>query len=602
MIAVLVAVLLMFMLLSCFLEEKFAKSIVMLSCLGTLLAYFFIVGGRPFDGIFEENLKWLKVMNMDMGIGFAANPVNSLILMALLFVILFFAPLYLKNFQEIEIKKHMRLLMLTVLFLIVGVMSTGIITFFISWLALGAIGFVESRKRLDGKKKNYKFFYVGMDGTLMFFGLLLLSLMFSSTSFDVINEKFGEVIQEEKDIVYVGFLFLSLAVFIRSFIFPFLFNYRDGVAGDKTSFHVFEFLTRVPLGYVLILKISQAMNAYFFSNIFFVLGIATFFIMLLSALMKNDAIEILNLENGSMVGMVYALLGLGQISTSVIIFVTFLLLKSSINMLFLTIPDKKSSKKIFFPMVLLMGAYIGLPGLTNFFLFFDAALAFQSQGASFYIFIFMLLNGILHVKLLSLIFDFKEMFSSHATREQMGIQSVMVLFPGLLSWLMVLYCIPPNLSSGNAQIMKEKISPHLADKAVSIGSVQEQNIVMILLFASIILSVLLGGYFYIFKEKSRFLETIKKYFFWINEFANQEQSSKKSSQTSSFQKEYIWKYCPNIHLFEKFKMMNIYTEKIMAPLREARVETINVSLIQMFAMIIFCLLLFLLGMGWEKFI
>ena len=602
MIVVPIFIPLLFILLTYFLKDKFAKSTIVFSCSGALLVYFFIIGGSPWGGIFEGSLKWLKIINIDMGIGFGINPVNSLILMTLLLVTSFFSSSYLKNFQNAEIKKHVRLLLVAILLLLVGIMATEIITFFISWGALGALNFYESRKRLRIEDKNSKFFYIGMDIAFMFFGLLLLSLMFSSASFDIINEKINDVVQEEKDIIYVGFLFLSLAIFTRTLIFPFLLGYRKRFVEENVSFHGFQFLTTVPLGYVLILKINQIMNGYFFSNIFLILGITTSFIILISALTRNNAVEILNLENGSMLGMIYALLGLGQISTSIIIFITFLLLKNSINMLFLTMPNKTTSKKFFLPMVLLMGAYIGFPGLTNFFPFFDVTWAFWNQGVSFYVFMFIILNGVLHVKLLTIIFDLKKMFSSGVNQERLGFRSILALLPGLISLIMVFYCIPSNLSSTNAEIMKEKISPYLADKIVSTGSVQEQNIVMILLFFGIVVSILMGGYFYIFKENSIFLKTIKKYFFWINEFINQGQTSEKFLRRGSFQKENIWKYFPQSYLSEKMKTVNIYAEKIVVPFRGKRVETINVSLMQIFAMIAFCLLLFLLGMGWKKFI
>ena len=544
MIVLFLTVSLLFVLIAFFSGDKIVKFAVAPSCMGMLITYFFAIEWNPFDTVSSQNLEWLTVMSVDVGLGFSVNPVGSLLLMTLLLIALFFLPLVLESFHGSNAKRKVFLSLSSIFFLMTGILSTGMVMFLISWLILGVIVFTDSSEHFDRDERVSKFFYIGMDGFLMFFGLLLLSAMFSSTSFNVINDKFGHIVQEEKGIVLLGFLIVSTAVFIRSSLFPFLFgSYGKDSVVRSPYVHMFRFLTMTPLGYILMVKMNQAMNIPFFSNMFFVLGMTTSFIVLIAALTRNSAVEILNLENGAMMGMAYALLGLGQVATSVIFFVAFLLLKSSITMLFSIMQNKNSKKKYFIPMTLLVGAYVGIPGLTNFFPFFDAAWAFWGMGAGPFLFAFVVLNGVLYAKLISIIFNFKSIFSSEPVLEKMNKRIWLALFPGIVSFLGIFYCIPPNLASVNSQILKGKILKYFGRESVAAGSMQEQNIVMILLFVSVAGGISLGTYIFIARRKSLPWERARIRFDWINRVMDWEWGLDKLSQTLLIPKGSVWK-CP----------------------------------------------------------
>ena len=557
---------------------------VTFSCLGILLAYFFGVEWKPLEVVSEQGWIWLTTMDIDMGIGFAVNPINSLILITLLFVLFILS--------SFGMQKNQYLFLGSIVFLLTGVLSTGIIMFFISWLMLGIISFCE-----ENEERVAKFFYTGMDILLMLFGLLLLSIVFSSGKFDAINEKFNEITHQEEGIVYLGFIILSLSIFARCSIFPFLFNYKKDAIGRDPVSYLFPFLTVIPLGYVLTLKINQAMNIPFFSNIFFAFGMLTALIILFVALTKDSAVEILNLENGSMMGMIYALSGLGQVSTSLIIFVTFVLLKSSINMLFLTMPEKKAPKKYLVPMILLTGAYVGLPGLTNFFPLFDATWVFWGEGMALLIFAFIILHGILHIKLLSTIFDFKTVFPSGPGLGRLNAKSMIALFPGVISLLIIFCSVPSNLSSSNPQILKEKISAYVGVESTPILSMQEYNIAMILLFVSVLVGILLGVYFYIVKAKQSSYLIIKMNISWINKFIDYNWGLYKIPQTLLLSEEGGYKYS-----LAGLETGFIYIERAGTFLKSFRVRSVDGLLLQTFVIIGFCLIIFLLGVGWEQFI
>ena len=543
---------------------------------------------------------WLSIMNMDMRIGFASNFVNSLVLMTLLLVMAFFLPVFLRDEKHGSIKKGVCLPLVSIFFLLIGILSTDIITFFAAWLISGIVNFIENNDPLD-REKISKFFYLGMDNFLMFSSLLLFALAFSSSDFDIINKEIINVAQKEKGIIYSGFFLLSAAIFIRSSLFPFLFNYRKNCVEENPSVHTFHVLTIIPLGYILTIKINQAMNIPFFSNMFFVLGMTTSFILLCSALTKENPVEILNLENGSFMGVIYALVGLGHFSTSLVVFISFILLKSSINMLFLTASKKNSNKEIFLPMVLLVGAYVGIPGLTHFFLFFDAAWMFWAKRASPYFFVFVILHGILYVKLLSIIFDFKNMFSTGAFLGKLKGQALMAIFPGLLSLLMIFYCIPSNLASTNDQILKNKISLYFRNEFTPANSIQEQNIVMILLFLSIAGGVLLGGYFYVFRQSPSFLITLKEWFFWVNKLVDYDWGLNRVSQSLLMKKESRQKNKVEALAVGGLEMINVYIGKIIVCFKKIKIKTVDALLMQIFFIMGFSLLVILWGLGWKNF-
>ena len=592
---------LFFVLSAFFSGKRLVQLVVTPAYVGMLVAYFFAVKWKPLDMVADQNLDWLMIMNMDIGLGFVVNPANSLLLITLLLVFLFFLPFFLEGSEKANLKKKICLLLSSTFFIMTGILSAGIVTFFISWLMLGIVGFVESGEYLDRDKRRSKFFYIGMDGFLMFFGLLLLSVISSSARFDVINEKFQYIAQEEKGIVLLAFLMLLSAVFIRTSFFPFLFNYRKEMVARSPHVHMFQFLTALPLGHVLIIKLSQAMDVPLFSNIFFILGMITSFVVLLVALTRSKAIEILNLENGAMAGIVYALLGLGQIATSLILLISFLLLKSSINMLFLSISNKDAKRNYFLPMILLTGAYVGVPGLTNFFPFFDVAWVFWGAGASSWFFAFVILSGILYVKLLSIIFDFKDMISSERLWGRLKGRSLVALFPGFVSLLMIFYCIPPNLASANAQILKGKIFSYFGKEPISAGSMQEQNIVMILLFVSVVAGILLGAYIYVIRRKP-LPWSIKDRFVWVEQLINYGQVFDKIPQTLLVQKEYVGKHQLLAHVSRQFRAMCGRAEEAIVRFRRISSGSTNVLLMQTFAMMGLCLLAFFLGLGWKNFI
>ena len=588
---------LLLVVISSFSKGKFAKIITLLCPSAVILTYFFAVELNPFGTVQEQSFEWLRIMSVDMKISLAANFINSLLSMTLLLIISIFSLSHLRSASYSKFSQSF-----SILFLLIGILSADIITFFISWGALGVMTFIGTREYLHGEKRVSKFSYLGIDNFFMFAGLLLLSLACSSTSFNVINEKIQYMFLEEDDILYWGFLMVSLAIVIRSSLFPFLFDCRENIVSSDPSMHLFRLLNMVPLGCILMIKMNQAMNIYFFSNIFFILGLLTSFIMLLAALTRTNVAEMLNLENGSMLGMVYALFGLGQASSALILFITFLLLKSSISIMFSSMSDEKTKNKAFLPVVFLIGAYIGVPGLTNFFPFLDAAWAFWSKKSSAYIYAFSILNGILYVKILSAVFNFKKISSSEVLPGKFSKQLLIGCLPGVLSLLMIFYCLPPNLASTNDQILKKEISTHLIGSGSLDGSMQGKNIVMIILFVSIIMGILLGVYFYVLKNNIPFLLSLRKLSKYINELINNEWRWKSFLETQFFKRIRDKQFQVEEQASKNLKTLNIRTGKTIDKLRKMTLRRTNVLIVQTFAMLGICLMVFLLGLGWKNFI